>query len=198
MIPGAMDVEDPIERLRALLASVRGKEPLDGVACALATADAQGRPSARQVLLKDVDGRGLTFFTNYGSRKAREMAANPYAAICLHWPSIEQQVRVEGRVERLDEAASDAYFATRPRDSQLGAWASQQSAPVASRDALEEAFTSVERRFAGGAVPRPPSWGGYRLVPSSMEFWIGRPHRLHDRFAYTRDGDGWQMARLCP
>lgn len=193
-----MAVDDPIERLRALLAEVRGQEPLDGVACVLATVGATGQPSARYVLVKGVEAEGLTFFTNHGSRKARELRHDPRAALCFHWPSIEQQVRVEGTVEPLGADASDAYFATRPRDSQIGAWASPQSQPIASREVLEEAFAEAQRRFAEVPVPRPEGWGGFRLVPAWMEFWIGRPHRLHDRFAYTRDDHGWRVERLAP
>jgi pyridoxamine 5'-phosphate oxidase len=192
------DQDDPIERLRAALARARGSEPLEGTVCVLATADAAGRPSARCVLLKDVDAQGLTFYTNYGSRKARDIEQNPSVALCFHWPSLEEQVRVEGRVERVDAATSEAYFQSRPRESQLGAWASRQSTPVASRQALDEAFAEVERRFDGAPVPRPETWGGYRLVPSWIEFWISRPHRMHDRLAYTRTGDGWTVQRLYP
>jgi pyridoxamine 5'-phosphate oxidase len=193
-----MTSDDPIQRMRALLDQARDKEPLDGVACVLATVGADGQPSARCVLLKGADAAGLTFFTNLESRKAAQLAANPRAALCFHWPTLEQQVRAEGCVEAVSPAESDAYFATRPRESQLGAWASRQSQPIASREALEAAFAEAQRRFGAGPVPRPPTWGGYRLVPTWMEFWVGRPHRLHDRLAYTWVDGAWQVERLAP
>jgi pyridoxamine 5'-phosphate oxidase len=171
---------------------------IDTAPVALATADAAGRPSVRMVLLRGVDERGFVFHTSYDSRKAQEMDVNPQAALCVHWPSMEEQIRVEGRVERLDDAESDAYFAGRPRGSQLGAWASRQSAPLATRERLEEEYRATERRFEGQPVPRPPFWGGYRLVPDRIEFWYGRPDRLHDRLLYVRDGEGWTITRLYP
>ena len=171
---------------------------VDTAPVALATADASGRPSVRMVLLRGVDERGFVFHTNYDSRKARELADNPYAALCVHWHSLEEQIRIDGRVERLPDAESDAYFASRPRGSQLGAWASQQSAPLPSRELLEEEYRAVEKRFAGQDVPRPPFWGGFRLVPDRIEFWFGRPDRLHDRLLYVREGDAWTIERLYP
>jgi pyridoxamine 5'-phosphate oxidase len=171
---------------------------VDTAPAALATADADGRPSVRMVLLRGADERGFVFHTNYNSRKARELLANPHAALCFHWPTLEEQIRVEGRVERLPEAESDAYFGARPRGSQLGAWASQQSSPLASRETLEEQYREIERRFAGSLVPRPPFWGGFRLVADRIEFWFGRPDRLHDRLSYTRVSDGWRIERLYP
>jgi pyridoxamine 5'-phosphate oxidase len=189
---------DPIARFKALFEKARDVEPHDASAASLATADARGRPSARMVLLKGADARGFVFFTNFGSRKAREIEANPFAALCLHWPASQQQVRVEGRVERASDAESDAYFATRPRDSQLGAWASRQSEPIASREELEARVAELAARFPD-VVPRPPFWGGYRLVPDRVELWFSGPGRLHDRFAYQRDGAGaWTMTRLSP
>ncbi|MFW5876751.1 MAG: pyridoxamine 5'-phosphate oxidase [Myxococcota bacterium] len=193
-----MAVDDPIGRFRASLERVREQEPLEGTACVLATADARGRPSARYLLLKEASADGFVFFTNYGSRKASELEHNPYAALCFHWPSVQEQVRLEGTVERVPPEASDAYFASRPRDSQLGAWASRQSEPVASRDALEAAMDEVRTRFEGVPVPRPSYWGGYRLVPDRIEFWYGRSHRLHDRLLYTRTAGGWSCERLAP
>jgi pyridoxamine 5'-phosphate oxidase len=171
---------------------------VDTAPVALATADAEGRPSVRMVLLRGADERGFVFHTNYNSRKAGELAANPHAALCFHWPTLEEQIRVEGRIERLPSSESDAYFATRPRGSQLGAWASEQSMVLPSRESLEEQYRATERRFEGSPVPRPPFWGGFRLVPARIEFWFGRPDRLHDRLSYTREADGWRIERLYP
>ena len=150
------------------------------------------------VLLRNVDQRGFVFYTNYKSRKARELTQNPWAALCVHWHTLEEQIRIEGAVEILGAAESNAYFAGRPRGSQLGAWASDQSAPLPSRETLEEAYRETERRFEGRAVPRPDFWGGFRLVPQRIEFWFGRPDRLHDRILYERDGNAWKIARLYP
>jgi pyridoxamine 5'-phosphate oxidase len=145
-----------------------------------------------------VDARGFVFYTNYGSRKARELTANPRASICQHWPTLEEQIRVEGAVELADPAESDRYFAGRPRESQIGAWASDQSADLESRAVLEARLAEVERQYAGRPVPRPPFWGGFRLVPDRMEFWYGRTGRLHDRLLYTRTPDGWVTSYLYP
>lgn len=171
---------------------------VDTAPVTLATADLQGQPSARVVLLRVVDARGFAFFTNYRSRKGRELDANPQAALCIHWVALDEQIRVEGRVERLTAAESDAYFDSRPRGSQLGAWASQQSAVLATRETLEEAYREIEKRFDGQAVSRPPHWGGYRIVPHRIEFWYGRPDRLHDRVVYAREGESWRIERLYP
>jgi pyridoxamine 5'-phosphate oxidase len=172
---------------------------VDTAPVALATADAQGRPSARMVLLRGVDRRGFVFHTNYNSRKGRELEANPHAALCFHWVALDEQIRVEGRVERLPAEESDAYFDSRPRGSQLGAWASDQSAVLPSRETLEEQYRETERRFEGQpTVPRPPFWGGFRLIPHRIEFWYGRPDRLHDRVMYSREGDTWRIERLYP
>ena len=171
---------------------------VDTAPVALATADAAGRPSVRMVLLRGVDERGFVFHTNYNSRKASELAENPRAALCVHWHSLEEQIRIEGYVERLSDAESDVYFASRPRGSQLGAWSSDQSAVLPSRETLEEAYRDTERRFDGQTVPRPPFWGGFRLIPERIEFWFGRPDRLHDRLLYVREAGGWKIERLYP
>ncbi len=171
---------------------------VDTAPAALATADAEGRPSVRMVLLRGVDERGFVFHTNYNSRKARELDANPHAALCFHWHTLEEQIRIEGRIERLSSDESDGYFRTRPRGSQLGAWASNQSAVLPSRETLEQEYREIERRFEGAPVPRPPFWGGFRLIPERIEFWFGRPDRLHDRLSYTRAGAAWRIERLYP
>lgn len=168
-------------------------------AMTLATSTADGRPSARMVLLKGVEDDGFTFFTNYESRKSRELEENPRGALVFHWPILERQVRVEGTVSRIPEEESEAYFRTRPRGSRIGAWASAQSRPVESREELEEAVRETEARFIEGDVPLPPFWGGWRLRPERIEFWQGRANRLHDRLLYERDGsDDWRVTRLSP
>src|SRR5262245_23037210 len=161
---------------------------VDTAPVALATVDGRGQPSVRMVLLRGADERGFVFYTNYDSRKAKELADNPRAAICIHWPTLEEQIRIEGSVVRVGDEESDRYFDQRPRGSQLGAWASDQSAPLPSREVLEEKYREIERRYEGQTVPRPPFWGGFRLVPERIEFWFGRTDRLHDRLVYTRDG----------
>jgi pyridoxamine 5'-phosphate oxidase len=167
-------------------------------AVALATADAAGAPSLRMVLCKGFDERGLVFFSHYESRKGLELAANPRAALLFHWAPLGRQVRVEGAVERLPASESDAYFATRPRGAQLGAHASRQSSPLASRDELEERLDEVAAGLAGREVPRPETWGGFRVVPAAWEFWQHRDDRLHDRFRYERSAAGWTITRLSP
>ncbi|HEX5145679.1 MAG TPA: pyridoxamine 5'-phosphate oxidase [Conexibacter sp.] len=190
---------DPIALARRWFADARAAGVEQHDAMTLATATADGRPSARAVLLKGIDARGFAFFTNYESRKARELDANPHAALVLLWVPLERQVRVTGRVERLSPAESDAYFATRSRGSQLGAWASEQSRPLPDRAALERRLAAFDERYAGAAVPRPSHWGGYRVDPDAIEVWQGRPNRLHDRFAYVRaDDGGWVRERLAP
>ena len=171
---------------------------VDTAPVALATADAEGHPSVRMVLLRGVDEHGFSFFTNYNSRKARDLDGNPHAALCFHWIALDEQIRVEGRVERLTAEESDRYFAGRPRGSQLGAWASAQSTVLPAREKLEQEYRSTEERFAGQPVPRPPFWGGFRIVPTRIEFWYGRPDRLHDRIVYERSGEGWKIERLYP
>lgn len=167
-------------------------------AMTLATADAGGRPSARTVLYKGIERGGLRFFTSFESRKARDIRENPRAALVFYWASIERQVRVEGRVEALGDAASDAYFATRPRGSQLGAWASPQSEEIASRVELEARVLEIRERYEDGPIPRPPFWGGYLVVPDCFEFWIARNDRLHDRYLYRRRDGVWVSVRLAP
>jgi pyridoxamine 5'-phosphate oxidase len=165
---------------------------------ALATTGASGRPAVRMVLLRGIDARGLTFFTNYGSRKGRELAHRPFASVAFYWPSLQRQVRVEGRVRRLSAGESDAYFATRPREARLAAWASDQSKPVASRAALQARYRSMETHFRDRDVPRPPYWGGFVLIPDAFEYWRARSHRLHERVRFTRRGGLWRREVLAP
>lgn len=188
---------DPFVQFSAWFGLAEREAPL-AEAMTLATVDPAGEPDARMVLLKGFDHRGFRFFTNSESAKGRQLAATPNAALILYWRELDRQVRARGAVERLDSAESDAYFATRPRDSQIGAWASPQSRPLPDRAALDAAVVEHERRFAGGAVPRPPQWGGFVLVPEQVEFWQGQVGRLHDRFRYLRAADGWRIERLGP
>jgi pyridoxamine 5'-phosphate oxidase len=173
-------------------------ELLEPNAIQLATADSAGRPSVRTVLVKALDERGIVFYTGYGSAKARDLAANPRASAVFAWLPLERQVRLSGPVERVERAETDAYFATRPRGSQLGAWASPQSDVVSSRAELEARMAEVQARFAGSTVPAPPEWGGFLLRPEEVEFWQGRPDRLHDRLRYRLDGPTWVSERLAP
>jgi pyridoxamine 5'-phosphate oxidase len=166
-------------------------------AAALATATPDGRPSVRIVLLRGLDDRGVSFYTNRESRKGRELDANPQAAVVVHWPALERQIRLEGPVERLSDAESDAYFASRPHGSRIGAWASHQGTVIAGREELEARVAELAVRYPD-AVPRPPHWGGYLLRPVAIELWEGRPSRLHDRVHFVRDGDGWRAERLSP
>jgi pyridoxamine 5'-phosphate oxidase len=196
--PAPAESLDAIGEFGAWFERAAALAPFDPTECALATVDASGQPSVRIVLVKSWDARGFRFFTNYESRKGRELAADPRAALCWRWPWVELQVRAEGEVERLPAAESDAYFAARPRGHQLGAWASAQSRPIASPAALEAAVDVVEARFAGGEVPRPPHWGGFVLRPFAIELWRGQPNRLHERRLFRwRDG-AWSLELLAP
>ncbi|SEM96347.1 Pyridoxamine 5'-phosphate oxidase [Sphingomonas gellani] len=189
---------DPFSLFDAWFVDAEASEPNDPNAMTVATSDAAGQPSARMVLLKGHGPDGFVFYTNRESQKADDLAANGRAALLFHWKSLRRQIRIEGMVEHVTDAESDAYFATRGRDSQLGAWASDQSRPLDSRDTFESRFAEVEARFAGGDVPRPPHWGGYRVVPARIEFWQDRAHRLHERRLFTRAEGGWTEGLLFP
>ncbi|MFL5110779.1 MAG: pyridoxamine 5'-phosphate oxidase [Microvirga sp.] len=193
-----VDAAEPWAIFRAWMAEAEAAEPNDPTAMSLATVDQDGLPDVRMVLLKGADERGFVFYTNTESNKGRELAANPKAALVFHWKSLRRQIRARGPVTPVSEAEADAYFASRPRDSRIGAWASQQSRPLESRFALEKAVARYAAKHAVGEVPRPPYWTGYRIAPVAMEFWADRPFRLHDRVLFTRQGAGWAKARLYP
>jgi pyridoxamine 5'-phosphate oxidase len=198
---GSLDVidvdPDPIKQFNTWFAQALDAQLPEPNAMTVATVDAAGRPAARILLIKGVDERGFVFFTNYESRKGHELAANPRASLLFYWIELERQVRIEGRVEKTSAEESDAYFASRPLGSRIGAWASAQSEVIDSRAALEAREAEIIAKY-GENPPRPPHWGGYRLVPDMLEFWQGRPSRLHDRIRYTRSDGGWQIDRLSP
>jgi len=188
----------PLQQLASWLEDAQAAALTQPDAMTLATASADGVPSARMVLLRGLDDRGAVFYTNAASRKGRELLENPRAALVFHWEPLGRQVRLEGPVERVDDEESDAYFASRPLPSRLGAWASDQSRPIKSREALMERYAETAARFGDGPVPRPPHWYGFRVVPDAVEFWEHGAHRLHDRIRYTRAGAGWIAERLAP
>ncbi|MDB5602109.1 MAG: Pyridoxamine 5-phosphate oxidase [Xanthobacteraceae bacterium] len=192
--------DEPLALFAAWFAQAEKSEPADANAMALATADAEGLPNVRMVLLKGLDPRGFVFYTNLTSQKGRELDANPQAALVFHWKSLTRQVRARGRIERVTDAEADTYFATRSRSSQIGAWASQQSQPLETRLAFEAAIARYTVQYGLGKVPRPPHWSGFRVVPSEIEFWHDRPFRLHDRIVFRRDASdsAWTKTRLYP
>jgi pyridoxamine 5'-phosphate oxidase len=189
---------DPLALFDEWFADARASEPDEPGAMAVATTGADGQPSVRMVLLKAHDPAGFVFYTHEQSDKGQDLAENPRAALLFHWKSLHRQIRIEGRVGRVSDAEADAYFATRIRDAQLGAWASDQSRPLDSRATFEQRFEEAKRRFDGRDVPRPTGWGGYRVVPDRIEFWIAREHRLHERRLFTSTGDGWSEGLLYP
>jgi pyridoxamine 5'-phosphate oxidase len=191
-------VPDPVVQFRAWFRDALAADLHEPNAMTLATTTPDGGPSARTVLLKGYDERGFVFYTNYEGRKARELEANPLCALLFYWGELERQVRIEGRASRLSGEESDAYFASRPRGSRIGAWASEQSRPVEDRSILEERVRVLEAEYEGREIPRPPFWGGYRVEPDTIEFWQGRENRLHDRIVYHRSGRGWKIVRLQP
>jgi len=188
----------PMNKFRQWYLEAASSEVPDPTIMTLATADVDAKPSARIVLLKDFDDRGFVFYTNYGSHKARQIDNNPFAALVIHWPFLGHQVRIEGRVDKTSAKESDLYFKGRPRGSQLGAWASDQSQVISSRESLLESVRKREAEFAGGKIPRPSHWGGYRLIPNRIEFWTEREDRLHERIVYEKQGERWISHLLAP
>jgi pyridoxamine 5'-phosphate oxidase len=193
-----MSETDPFDHFDDWFRQAEAKEPNDPNAMALATVGADGMPSLRMVLLKGRDERGFVFYTNHESRKGTQLQAQPKAALCLYWKSLKKQIRIEGEVEQVTAAEADAYFASRHRSSQIGAWASQQSRPLAGRFELEKRIAQFTAKFGLGTVPRPDHWSGFRVLPGRIEFWEEKPFRLHDRLVYHREGNGWRTERLYP
>ncbi len=193
----AMAGDDPLTFFSTWFAEARASEIDEVNAMVLATADAEGKAHARIVLLKGLDANGFVFFTNYSSAKGQEIEANPNAALVFFWKELERQVRIEGRIEKVSEAESDAYFQSRPAESRLGAWASEQSSPIPDRQVLDDNYNKYKQQF-GENIPRPEHWGGYRLIPHSIEFWQGRSSRMHDRIRFSQNGAGWAKERLAP
>ena len=189
---------EPFDLFASWMKDATAKEVNDPDAMNLATVDDRGRPSTRMVLLKAVDARGFVFYTNLESRKGKELAANPFVALCFHWKGLRRQVRIEGPVEQVSDEEADAYYASRARGSQIGAWASQQSRPLESRFALEKRVAEYTAKFGLGKVPRPAHWSGFRVLPQRVEFWTDKPFRLHERAVYVREGEAWTMEKLYP
>lgn len=193
-----MTTTDPFAKFDAWFREAQESEPSNSNAMTLATVSSAGRPSTRVVLLKDHDPQGFVFYTNFNSQKGRELLANPQASLCFYWKSLDRQIRIEGVARPVADDEADAYYASRPRGSRIGAWASEQSRPIASRDLLEERVAELTKKYEGAEIPRPPHWSGFRVVPDRIEFWTNRESRLHDREVFLRDGEAWTELRLQP